>query len=515
MANPQAEIQQAMTLHRAGQLAQAEPLYRRALKRQPKNGDLLSMLGLVVAGQGRMSEGLELLRRAARAKVGDPAIHYNLANLARSMGQTEEAVEHYRASLAKRPAYAEAWYGLGCVLEQMRDREGAAEAAGRALELAPAHGMAAITLARIERASGDPGAARDRLTTMLGAGPRAAVERAHAYAELGKCHDALGDSNDAFAAFEQSQQALMEMPEYHRSNPAGFFGMVEASRALVDAAHLERWGGEPCDDGLPDPVFLVGFPRSGTTMAEQMLAAHSACVTTDERPFVQNIVRALPQHVPTLPYPACLDRLTPAQITALRRQYWDDVAAFTGRKTGSYTLIDKQPMNLAYVGLLSRLFPRGRMIVMLRDPRDTCLSCFMQAFTPNQAMSNFCTLEGTVRLYEAVMSHWLAIRASVPLQVLEVRYEDVVSETEAQARRLIDLTGLAWEDGVLDFHRRVGERFIRTPSYEAVARPVNAGAIGRWRRYAGRFEPYQSVLDPFVEAFGYTADQPSVEREDV
>ncbi|MCA9312322.1 MAG: sulfotransferase, partial [Phycisphaerales bacterium] len=249
----------------------------------------------------------------------------------------------------------------------------------------------------------------------------------------------------------------------------------------------------------------VGFPRSGTTMVENILAAHSACITTDERPFTQNLVRALPG-LTALDYPHALDLLDDGQCRVLRRQYWDDVRAFTGAAPGRRLLIDKQPMNMAYIGLLTRLFPGARIIVVIRDPRDVCLSCFMQAFTPNQAMSNFTTLPATVALYDRLMTFWQGVRAAIPLPLHEVRYDDAVADLEGAARGLVSFLGLDWEDDILRFNERVGDRYIQTPSYEAVSRPVYTSALERWRHYEEAIRPHREVLDRHARTLGYPTD---------
>ncbi len=494
MANPQAQLQQAVALHRAGQLAQAEELYRAALKKMPGNADILNMLGLVVAGLGRTEEGAGCLQKAVKKKPSDPGIHYNLANLLRATGRMPDAAESYRKSLALRESNPEAWYGLACALEQMRDVDATREAAGRALEQNPRHAMAAVVLARAERSAGDAAAATERLRTLSARQDLAPIERTHTLVELGKTLDRLGDYTGAWEAFEGGQQALMATPEFNRTRPEMFRAMVDASMHIITPERLAEWGREEWNDGLPDPVYLVGFPRSGTTLVENILAAHSKCITTDERPFTQNIIRALPGMV-GLDYPNAVELLNSDQIRVLRRQYWDQVEQFTGEQAGSRTLIDKQPMNLAYTGLLVRLFPGAKMIVVRRDPRDVCLSCFMQAFTPNQAMSNFCTLESTVALYDRLMSFWTGIESSVPLPRHEVVYEQAVGDLEGTARGLIGFLGLDWEPDVLRFNERVGDRYIQTPSYEAVSRPVYTSAIGRWRHYAEALEPHREVLD--------------------
>jgi hypothetical protein len=153
--------------------------------------------------------------------------------------------------------------------------------------------------------------------------------------------------------------------------------------------------------------------------------------------------------------------------------------------------------------MVYRLFPDARVIVVLRDPRDCCLSCFMQPFLPNQAMVNFLTLKQTVRFYAAVMDLWRHYRSELDLNYIEVRYEDLVEQFEPTARRLVDFVGEPWNDAVMKFFEHARTRDVRTPSYAAVASPIYSRAVGRWQHYHAQMEPVLEILQPYVAEFGY------------
>ena len=161
------------------------------------------------------------------------------------------------------------------------------------------------------------------------------------------------------------------------------------------------------------------------------------------------------------------------------------------------------PLNLVYLPAVRRLFPRSRVIVALRDPRDCCLSCFMQVFGPNTWMRHFHSLERAAALYADVMSLWLLYRDRLGLEWTEIRYEDVVADVETQARRLIDFLGLEWTDDVLDYRAKAEAKYISTPSYSAVRKPVYSTSVRRWERYRDQIEPIQPMLRAFVHEFGY------------
>jgi hypothetical protein len=166
-------------------------------------------------------------------------------------------------------------------------------------------------------------------------------------------------------------------------------------------------------------------------------------------------------------------------------------------------LIDKNPELTMLLPLVARVFPEMKVLFALRDPRDVVISCFSQQLPLNAVSVHYLTLEGTARKYAKTMQAWLKLREILVNLWIEVRYEDLVADLEGQARRVLDFLGLPWDERVLEYHRRAQQKHVHSPTYEAVTKPVYSSSIGRWRNYARQLEPYQEILQPFVEAFGY------------
>jgi Sulfotransferase family len=173
---------------------------------------------------------------------------------------------------------------------------------------------------------------------------------------------------------------------------------------------------------------------------------------------------------------------------------------------GGRTPVDKMPLNTIDVGLIHRLFPRARILLALRHPCDVVLSGFMQAMKPNAAMVLFDSLASTARFYAQVMGLWLQYREVLPLSVLTVRYEDLVADLPGETRRILEFLDLPWDDAVLGYAEHARTRAIATPSYHQVVQPIYWRSVGRWRNYADAFENVLPVLQPFVDAFGYTSE---------
>jgi hypothetical protein len=256
------------------------------------------------------------------------------------------------------------------------------------------------------------------------------------------------------------------------------------------------------------PVFLFGIPRSGTTLIGEMLHRHPQVETFDEVDPLPDLVG-----IENARRRAAGDRNGLAGLLA-RPQPFEPRDAETMRETFHSLLkrhekhpdrpvkVDKSPLGLVYIGLVARLFPRARVVLVLRHPADVCLSCLMQEFAPTDALASFTSVQETGDLYNRVMSFWTEATATVPLPIHTVRYEALVEDPESEMKRLTGFLGLGWDPGVLDHRRSIG-RYTATPNYRQVARPINRDAVARWMRYRDYLAPAWPHIEPWVKRFGY------------
>ena len=258
------------------------------------------------------------------------------------------------------------------------------------------------------------------------------------------------------------------------------------------------------DDALPAPVFLVGFPRSGTTLTEEILGAHPGVITSHEQPVLRRLTQEMPAVLGrAFTYPADLDALSDSDIGQLRARYWALASDMVGAAVRDQQFIDKLPLNLVDLALVRRLFPEAHVVQLVRDPRDACLSCYMQAFQPNQAMAPFLDLASTVRMCRDVIELAEHYRGVLGLSWTVLRYEDVVRETEATVRGLLDFLGLEWDPAVLRYYESAQTRYANTPSYQDVTSPLYERAIGRWRNYREYLAPHLDELQKVVSKYDY------------
>jgi hypothetical protein len=238
---------------------------------------------------------------------------------------------------------------------------------------------------------------------------------------------------------------------------------------------------------------------------EQALDAHPEIVTAEETHILHDeaylpLCQGKPQDSPVL---EVLESATAARLAKSRADYFRFTELFTGKPIGSALLVDKNPALNVLLPAVARLFPEGRFLVALRDPRDVCLSCFMQPLTLNPVSSAYLTLSGTVVQYASVMGFWRFLRPILPQRWLEVRYEEVVADLERECRRVLEFLGVGWDSSVLRFHEHARTQPVRSPSYADVVKPVYRGALGRWRNYQSYLEPHLKELRPLMTSLGY------------
>jgi len=374
-----------------------------------------------------------------------------------------------------------------------------------ALSTEPGSYKANLNLATLEYRNGNFKAARHILSRLLHDDPSHRFS-ANAWSLLGLACDKLGEFETAFGAFVEANRRVLNADDAQRvgDESARQLASIGALREWFTQEKVADWGRRTSVDDLPTPVFLVGFPRSGTTLLDQILHAHSAVRTLEEKPTLTKMTTDfLDGKNRGENRLQALSHLTGKQIAFYRSDYWERVCRVLGTYDKGSVIVDKLPLNIVWLGLIYCFFPDAKVIVALRDPRDVALSNFMQLFQLNRSMYHFLSLEGTAAFYGAVMDLYHHYRSVLPLNRIEIRYEDLVHHTASELVRLIDFLGLNWEDGILEFHGAAKQRKITTPSYRQVVKPIYRQAVGRWRNYRKHLQPVLPELAPFVKAFGY------------
>jgi len=457
-----------------------------------------------------MNTQADKLRAARQAVEQDPdnLTRINeLAVLLFNVGRVEESFDWAKRAVELEPEGAAPNMFVAICYERLHRLDEALEAIRVARDASPQDRYIQFQEARLLARAGNNEEARDILLELIKIPGLVPDFTKQIFSELGRALDKLESYDRAFAAFTQSGIQASHVPSAQRFRLDTRQRLIDGYVRGLTQERLSRFKPEDLQDDSWTPAFLVGFPRSGTTMTEQILAAHSGIITVDEKSHVAEVRNELGQIVGVSPDVGWMvDQLEARDILSLRKTYRELVEADLDTPIGSKMVVDKLPLNIYHIGIINLVFPDAKIIVALRDPRDCCLSCLMQDFGLNSSMIHLLSLERAVRFYAHVMGSWLHFRDIITLSHISVRYEDTVQDLEVEARRLIDHLGLAWEPGILKFHERAAERVISTPSYAAVTEPVHTRAIGRWKNYRQQFAPLLPTLDPFVKEFGYETE---------
>lgn len=497
----------AIMLCKRGQHAEAKKKYEGILRYWPNEAHAIAGLGVCLVELGESERGVEEVKRALKLAPGDLALINELAVMLLNLGKVEESLKWAKRAVKMGPEGARTNVIVANCYEKLHRIEEALEANKLAQIVNPQIKYLKLQEAKLIARSGDYQRAKEILRETSQTPGLQPELRTQIFGELGRVLDKLKSYDQAYEAFAQSGFEAARTSEVRSFNLGYRPSLINGYISGLTEERLKKWKPEDLKDDSWTPAFLVGFPRSGTTMTEQILAAHSNIVTTDEQPYLEHVRHEWARIIGAkqdLGWMA--DQLDVEKILQLRKFYREKVQADQSSPIGAKTVIDKLPLNITNIGLINLIFPEAKVIVAIRDPRDCCLSCFMQDFKLNSAMIHFLALDRTVDFYTQVMDAWLHFRDIISLSHITVRYEDTVQNLEFEAKRLIEFLQLDWEANILQFHLLSKERVISTPSYVAVTEPVHTRAIGRWKNYHKQFVPLLPKLEPFLRTFGYEVE---------
>ncbi len=540
-----AVFDEAARHHRAGRLADAVTFYERALVARPNHPEAHNNLGAALEDLGRIDEGLAHYERAlvlkpdypdAHNNLGarhaaqgkfieaiahyqcvvalrpnDARAHHNLAMVFAAHGRTADALTHYRCALALDPKYPDAHNNLGVLLAAEGKLDEAVGHYRRALALKPdlADTHSNLGVALVERGEIDEALRHyERAITIDPANSEAHYNRAEIrtfktgdtdfgvlevlaarkdlpektkplpHFALAKALEDIGEYPRAFEHLRTANELKRRQVHYDEAAVLSFFNRVSET---FDRGLIERLAGK--GDPSEVPIFVLGMPRSGSTLVEQILASHPLIHGAGELP---ELGRAIGRYGP---YPECMPGMDGDVLCRIAQTY---LGRLPVAPAGKIRIVDKLPDNFIAAGLIRLILPNARIIHTVRHPVDTCVSCYSRRFTTGQNFSyDLAELGRYYRHYSELMGHWRSVLPSDA--ILDLAYEDVVEDLEGQARRLIEYCGVPWDDRCLDFYKT--NRSVKTASSIQVRRPLFCSSLNRWRRY----EPF---LGPLLKELG-------------
>ncbi len=490
-----------VALRELGRLEAAVASYHKALAIKPDYAEAHNNLGNAYKNMGRLEAAVASYHKALAIKPDYAIAHNNLGTVLRRMGRLEEAVASYHKALAIKPDYPEAHGSLAEVLDKTNRTEALREAVAMAKKNSPGHPRLSLGEALLLKRDGDYAAARAVLEAAGagGAGADFLNTRAHL---LGELSDRLGDTEAAYNYFTEGNRRSRDTPVAKQNDGGGYLARIGVLTERFTSDWVAGWRNLESGPGPSGLVFLVGFPRSGTTLLDTILRSHADIAVVEEMPSVL-LMREAVERLPG-GYPDGLAELDPAHLEALRHVYFTELDKHLGPEGRPAVVIDKLPLNLAEAGLIHRIFPQARFLFVQRHPCDCVLSCFMQKFKLNEAMVHFLNLEDATRLYDKVMTLWHNYLEVLPLQVHTIRYESLIETFEETLTPLLDFLGVEWDDSVRNYAETAsGRDRIMTPSYYQVTQPLYTRARGRWEGYREQMQPVLPTLLPWAKRLGY------------
>ncbi len=455
-----------------GKLDEAIACFRRALELKPDYADAHSNLGTAFMDQGKLDEAVACFRRALQLKPNFATVYSNLGNALRDQGNLDEALSCCHRALELKPDLAGAHNNLGSVLEEIGDLQGAEDSFRAALRHDSRLALAHFNLAALlggKQPEKDMAAQR----RLLEEPELADAQRLSLHFGLGQSLNARGEYVEAAEHLDQAN--ALQLSEWRKRgleyDPKKHELLVNRMIAACTPDFFEQVRGFGLESDLP--VFVVGLPRSGTTLIEQILASHSQVFGAGEIKLAENTLAALGGQ--GVDFIEGLRQLNYQTAQHLASQHLEKLRALNHT---ALRIVDKMPENYLFLGLLASLFPRAKLIHCRRDLRDVVVSCWMTYFRDVRWANDKQQIASRFQAYQRMMDHW---RKVLPVPLLEVDYEETVADLEGVARRLLAWCGLEWEPACLDFHQT--KRSVRTASAAQVRQPVYTTSVGRWQHY--------------------------------
>jgi len=487
--------------HRAvsGDHAGAAALFERALQMNPREVEAMVGLAGLHRAAGRLRDAALRCDAAIAAAPGYAEAWLERAYVMAAGGVMDEARRCYTEVITCAPGHGAAHAGLAAIAAREGEAEAGRHHARAALASDPGNTGATAALATIELEAGDATLARDLVEPAIARLANPSPERMELLHVLGDACNRLRDAAEAYTAYAR---AKADFAAVHAATFAGrpphreFIAGVAEGLAAMD---VSRWPPAHPKPASPPHLFVLGYPRSGNTLLENVLASLPGTAAIEEMPTLRETELAFLAEPEGLARFAGLDE---AALAPYRTAYWQRAGQALGRDPGGLALIDMDPLKAIRLPLIARLFPAARVLLVRRDPRDVVWSCFRTSFALSNAAMDFTTLEGAARHYDAMMRLTEAALAQLPLAVHEVPYHRMVQQFDATTQDICAFADLPWSEDLRRFDRTARARGVSTASARQVRRGLFDGTR-QWEPYAAYLEPVMPILAPWIEKLGY------------
>lgn len=485
---------------------QAMDILEQATKQAPHESLLLLYLGRCHGSRYDYAAAEQCFEKAVRLEGWKADAYLKAGRYCLAFHGYEMASRFFERGLKRNENAMELLVELARIYMRQNRLNEAIELTDRALHLNGNFTPALLARATLHRQTGQLEEAEKILRSYISTLKPNGWIHAESWYELGTILDRQSRFDEAMKAFLEAKSAKLPVAAQTADWKATEAELNQMAKSISTDV-LRRWSHLPEGCQPRRLALLCGHPRSGTTLLEQILDAHPEITSAEETQIFYEetfvpLTRGLSPEA--LNFSSILESASSERLRRARENYFRYAERFIGQNIGTWLLMDKNPSLTVFIPAFIRVFPETKFLIALRDPRDVCLSCFMQPFFPTSPLSsNYPSLEATIAQYTATMGFWQIIKPLMPNPWLEVRYEDLVDDLESTSRRVMELFGIIWDNRLLNFQQHAQNKLVRSPTYADVRKPVSNRAIGRWRNYQKYLEPHLEKLEPFGKAFGY------------
>lgn len=504
-------LQRGQAAINARNTTEAIQWFDKAVQETPLDPQALACLGQALCWNNQQKIGLPYLHKAGKQlakkarKNKDTSQLLLMAEQLQFWNDYQNSLELVKQAVQINKKDIRGFQILAHTYSRLNKNELALSASQQALKKSPNNVILNILQATIEARLSQYDTALNRLQSVLKNASSTNEEQFRAHKELALILDKTGIYNQVFSHLNQAAKLSTLLPEIKKLDNELIPSMLRTYTSGFDKALLHRWDKTNFKQAISTPVFLIGFLRSGTTLTQEILATHPEVFISDET----DLVVAMREELNRISHakgstPEQLKNANQDTINHLRDFYWTRAQNQYGKAISNKVFIDKTTMNTLDLGLINCVFPEAKVIFVMRDPRDVCLSCFMQIMTPTPLTLHLFNWKKTIDLYSHSMDWWLYIKTQMSLDYIELKYEDTVNDLEATFQNVFNFLDLHYISEAGNFHTHAVNKFIASPSFNQVSQPLYTSSIARWKRYESEFSSIISKLQPYIDAFGYS-----------
>ena len=528
----QKKIDLAFEALKSNNLIKAKKLFEDAISIDPNLPAVYNILGNIELNSGNAQGSIKLFQKAIELNPNFSGALCNLGLAFKRLKNEKSALENYFQAIDKDPKNFKAYFNLGNLYKEKNDLNNAEKFLLKTIDITPNMSEAYINLFELYDRSNQLNKLDDFLkNAKLNLGEITLVKyfsgiyeyRKKNYLKainilesiklnnkdfnlntiaseiLAQSYDSIGKYDKAYKYFVESNNSFKNV--YNKIDKNYYIKYVEKRIDFFSNKKFKNWNILNVQKKSNDPVFLIGFPRSGTTLLDSILRSHNSVEVLEEKPLVENFIKELERNINN--DFSKLENINESFFYKMREIYFEERNKYI-KTDRDKIYIDKLPLNIVHVAEIFSFFPNSKFILALRNPYDVVLSCFMQHFGPNSAMLNFTNLKDTVNLYDLVMNLWLIYFEKFPIKIHTIKYEETVQNFDHSITELLRFLELEWSDNVKEYYKTTKKRgIIDTPSYRQVSQPLYKKSIGRWKNYKDEFSEVKHILDKWTKKFNY------------